>query len=154
MAKKKKAKARARTAPARKARKKASRGPKAVTTGKGPNAADIGRLFVELFNGHAPDAHIWDRLFHPAFESIEGHGVNLCYSGRKAAEQKAREFLERNIVHGASAEGPFVGSTGFSVKFRVDLEEKPSGKRQVMEDIAVYTVRNGKVVREEFMYRF
>ena len=55
-------------------------------------------------------------------------------------------------MHGASAEGPFVGATGFAVKFTIDLETKSTGKRETMTEVGVYTVKNGKIVQEEFMY--
>ena len=57
-----------------------------------------------------------------------------------------------HTLHGASAEGPYIGATGFAVKFRVDVTENASGKRLLMEEVGVYTVENGKIVREEFMY--
>jgi hypothetical protein len=34
----------------------------------------------------------------------------------------------------------------------IDTEERGTGKRRVMEEMAVYTVAKGKVIREEFMY--
>ena len=54
--------------------------------------------------------------------------------------------------NGASAEGPFVGAQGFAIKFKMDVEELNTGTRRVSEEVGVYTVNNGKIVREEFMY--
>ena len=67
-------------------------------------------------------------------------------------EAKAHEWLATHTVHSASAEGPYLGSTGFSIKFKMDVEDKTNGQRVVMEEVGVYTVQNGKVVCEEFMY--
>jgi hypothetical protein len=50
-------------------------------------------------------------------------------------------------------EGPWVGATGFALKYRIDVSQKSTGQRSHMEEIAVYTVRNGKIVREEFHFR-
>ena len=52
----------------------------------------------------------------------------------------------------AHAEGPYVGATGFSVKFRMDIKDNSTGRRTIMEEIGVYTVFNGKIIQEEFMY--
>jgi hypothetical protein len=34
----------------------------------------------------------------------------------------------------------------------MDVEEKKTGNRRTMREVGVYTVENGKVIREEFMY--
>jgi hypothetical protein len=48
--------------------------------------------------------------------------------------------------------GPWVGATGFAVKFALEASQKSTGNRIQMEEIAVYTVHNGKIVREEFHF--
>ncbi len=60
--------------------------------------------------------------------------------------------MSDNVIHGASTEGPFVVSTGFAVRFRMDVETKSTGQRRVMDEVGVYTVEDGKIVCEEFMY--
>lgn len=131
-------------------RAKASAGPKPVSSGRGTTPAEIGRELVRMFNAHTPDREIWDKFFSPGLVSIEGNG--MAWTGRKATEAKSAEWLAQHTVHGASAEGPYVGATGFAVKFRMDVEVKASGQRITMEEIGVYTVKNGKVIQEEFMY--
>jgi hypothetical protein len=34
----------------------------------------------------------------------------------------------------------------------MDVETKSTGKRETMNEVGVYTVQNGKIIREEFMY--
>jgi hypothetical protein len=60
--------------------------------------------------------------------------------------------MSTHRLHGASAEGPYIGASGFSVKFAMDVEDTTTNDRSLMEEIGVYTVQNGKIVREEFMY--
>jgi hypothetical protein len=81
-----------------------------------------------------------------------GGGAGLEWVGRKAVARKGSEWHAENRIHGASAEGPFVGSTGFAVRFRMDVEQLASGSRSHFDEVGVYTIRNGKIVREEFMY--
>ena len=40
----------------------------------------------------------------------------------------------------------------FAVFFRFDLTNKPSQQRLAMEEVGLFTVENGKIVREEFFY--
>lgn len=124
-----------------------------VTTGGGADCLEIGREFVALFNARTPDAEIWDRLFTREFTSVEGFGVNTAFHGRKAVTEKCDGWLSAHTVHGCSCEGPFAGSTGFSVRIQIDRTENATGRREVSEEVAVYTVRDGKIVSEEFYYR-
>jgi ketosteroid isomerase-like protein len=38
------------------------------------------------------------------------------------------------------------------VGFRYDVTNKPSGRRMTMDEVGLYTVQGGKIVREEFFY--
>ena len=120
-----------------------------VSTGSGPNPEAIGQSLVEMFN-KGQFGQIEAKWWSPAIESIEGFG--MAWKGRAAVESKNADWMSQNTVRGASAEGPYIGASGFSVKFRMDVEEKASAKRTIMEEIGVYTVKNGKIIREEFMY--
>ncbi len=137
--------------PARKPTKK-SPAPKPVKTGRGPTPAEIGTAVVANINAGRPDKLIWDKFWSPAVASVEGAGVALGWTGRKAMEAKCNEWLAGHTIHGCAAEGPYLGASGFSVKLRMDVEDKSTGRRTLMEEIAVYTVLNGKIIREEFMY--
>jgi hypothetical protein len=123
-----------------------------VSTGKGPSAADVGRDFVALFNARTPDQEIWNKLFAKEFTSVEGHGANVAFHGRAAVTAKCDQWLSSNTIHGCSCEGPYAGSTCFAVKIRIDKTDNSTGRREVMEEVAIYTVQDGKVVREEFCY--
>jgi hypothetical protein len=123
-----------------------------VTTGAGATPSEIGAALVEHFNAMRPDSELWDRYFHERWESIEGFNAHMGWRGRAAVEAKSKEWIGKHAVHAAKATGPFVGSTGFAVHFEMDVEEKATGKRMHMREVGVYTVQDGKVVREEFMY--
>ncbi|MEO1658629.1 MAG: nuclear transport factor 2 family protein [Pseudomonadota bacterium] len=50
-------------------------------------------------------------------------------------------------------DGPFYDGSGrFSVIFRFRVKEKESGNIIDMQEVALYTVEGGKIVREEFFY--
>jgi len=54
-------------------------------------------------------------------------------------------------VHSFKASEPFVAHDRFVVQYDVDVTDKGSKKRMQMSEVGVYTVKNGKIVREEFL---
>lgn len=126
--------------------------PYPVDTGSGATPIEIGQSLVEMFNqGKWED--IEKKWYSKDLTSIEGVGVHLAWVGYPAVRAKGEEWMKEHQIHGATAEGPFVGSTGFSVRFRMDVETRSTGTREIMDEVAVYTVQDGKIVIEEFMYR-
>jgi len=62
------------------------------------------------------------------------------------------EWWEKNMqVHSAKVTGPFVARDTFVVQFDVDVTDKASNKRMQMSEVGIYTVKEGKVAREEFL---
>ncbi len=56
-------------------------------------------------------------------------------------------------THGLTVEGPFVfGEESFAVIFGMDTTNKATGERSQGREVAVYHVKDGKIVREEFYY--
>jgi len=60
------------------------------------------------------------------------------------------EWVEVNGIR--IAEGPFLGANGFSVIIESDFTIRDTGDRHVFREVAIYTVENNKIVREEFFY--
>ncbi len=68
---------------------------------------------------------------------------------------KNQWWYDNNEVHSAKVEGPFPNNDRFAVKFHWDVTPKAGprkGKRMQMDEVGIYTVKNGKIVREEFFY--
>ncbi|MBS0196669.1 MAG: nuclear transport factor 2 family protein [Planctomycetes bacterium] len=128
----------------------ASSDPRPVTTGKGAAPLEIGTRLVRDFNNGKFEIN--DDLWSKDIVSTEGLGVSSAWHGRKAVDAKNAWWNSTHKIHGASADGPYVGATGFAVKFRMDIEDTTSGARSEMVEIGVYSVQDGKIVREEFMY--
>ena len=141
--------------PARKpARAKAKPGPlsgaRPATSGRGPTPLEIGTAVVAHLNAGEDDAPIWKRFWSPSVVSVEG-GAGMAWHGRAAMEAKCSAWLAQNVVLGCRAEGPYVGCSGFAIRMTIDAEDVASGTRCSMTEVGVYTVQDGKVVREEFM---
>jgi hypothetical protein len=56
-------------------------------------------------------------------------------------------------VHSFKASEPFVAHDRFVVQYDADVTEKESKQRRQISEVGVYTVRDGKIVREEFLPR-
>jgi len=96
-----------------------------------------------------------NKLYSPKIVSIEPVGseaVPAELTGIDAIRGKNEWWFANNEVHSSQATGPFVGEGQFAVKYAFDVTAKPSGQRFQMEEMALYTVKDGKIVREQFFY--
>ncbi len=125
--------------------------PTQTTTGTGASPAEIGEAVASLLRSGTKDRDIWDAWWDgERITSIEGDGST--WTGRKALESKNEAWEAENEVTSFEIKGPFIGATGFALHFAVGLKNRKTGDAMNMTEVAVYTVENGKVVREEFMY--
>jgi ketosteroid isomerase-like protein len=96
------------------------------------------------------------RLYSPKIVSIEPVGDESMpaeMNGIDAIKGKNEWWFENNEVHAAEVNGPFVGEGGqFAVHYSYDTTFKPTGQRFQMTEMALYTVKDGKIVREQFYY--
>lgn len=129
----------------------ASSAPKPVKTGRGPSPAEVASSLVALMReGKFTEAE--DRWLAPGIVSVEGAGVSMAWTGKKAVLAKYRAWEADHEMHDMRVDGPWIGATGFAVKYGGDVTQKSTGQRTHMEEIAVYTVKDGKIVREEFHF--
>ena len=97
-----------------------------------------------------------DELYGEGIESVEAAAMGdqgRTQKGIEAIRGKNKWWVENHEVHSANVEGPWPhGDEKFAVRFTYDVTNKPSGNRMKMDEIAVYTVDGGKIVKEEFFY--
>jgi hypothetical protein len=96
-----------------------------------------------------------NKLYSPRIVSIESSGspeMPAEMSGLDAIRGKHQWWEENNEVHSLELNGPFVGEGQFAVQFTFDTTFKPTSRRQSMTEMALYTVKDGKIVREQFFY--
>lgn len=84
--------------------------------------------------------------------SIEPMGPETHARGRAALLAKRQWWYANHEIHETSAEGPYVAHDQFAVRFSLDVTAKASGQRMTMQEIGVYTVRDGRIVEERFLY--
>ena len=95
-------------------------------------------------------------LYSPDIVSVESMGNEQMpreMKGIDAIRQKNKWWGENNEVHSSVVDGPFIGEDKFAVYYNYDVTFKPTGQRTPMEEMALYTVKDGKVAREQFFYR-
>jgi ketosteroid isomerase-like protein len=69
--------------------------------------------------------------------------------GRKAVEGKTQWWNANHEVHDLKVEGPYVHGDQFVVRFKLDVT--PKGQKRIhLDEVGLYTVRNGRIVEESF----
>lgn len=79
-------------------------------------------------------------------------GPMAVSNGKEAVRQKGEWWAANHEVHGASVEGPYVNGDQFAVRFSFDITPKATGERVTMDEVGLYTVKDGKIVEERFYY--
>jgi hypothetical protein len=113
------------------------------------STSEVAQSFTELCRaGKFEEAG--QRFWSEGVVSVEPMtGEMARMEGRKAVEGKGKWWSENHQVHSAKVEGPFVNGDEFTVRF--EFEVTPKGKSRVtMREIALYRVKDGKVVEERF----
>jgi ketosteroid isomerase-like protein len=104
------------------------------------------------------EARALDELYHPDAVSVEAAPM----PGADSAEVRGLDAIRRKHawwndafeVHEASVDGPFPhGTDRFALVFAFEATQRATGQRSGMREVAVYTVADGRIVREEFFYR-
>ena len=114
--------------------------------------AEIARDFADLLKRGDDEAaagkyNADDIVSHEAQEGP----MSVC-RGKDAVKAKGDWWQANHEVHGSSVEGPFVNGNQFAVRLQYDLTPKSTGKRVTMQEVALYTVKDGKVAEERFFY--
>ena len=96
-----------------------------------------------------------ETLYSPQIESHEAMsmpGMPADSTGLDFVRKKNKDWAESMEVHSSEVDGPFPLGDRFAVHFKYDATSKKDNKRMKMEEVALYTVKDGKIVKEEFFY--
>jgi ketosteroid isomerase-like protein len=118
------------------------------------NALEIGKRYVALCKEGKFDECL-DELFADDAISVEAGappGMDRSAKGLAAIRAKGEWWRNNHTVHRVEVSQAFPNDNRFAVRFLFDVTIKPSGKRFSMDEIALFTVENGKITREEFFY--
>jgi hypothetical protein len=82
----------------------------------------------------------------------EGGMAAHITKGKAAVAEKGKQFASMiEERHGGSCSEPVVGGRYFSISMTLDATMKGMG-RQLLDEVCVYEVKDGKIVNEQFFY--
>src|SRR6516165_4857373 len=117
------------------------------------NTEEVANKVVELTRKQAWREAV-NSLYAKDVVSVEAQGMggeSPEKRGIDAVRGKADWWIDNMQVHSFEVHGPFVAHDRFVVQYDVDVTDKNSKNRMQMSEVGVYTVKNGKIVREEFL---
>ena len=86
-------------------------------------------------------------------EAYSAGGGSPETRGKQGVRGKIDWWVNSMDVHSFEAQQPFVGHDRFVVQFDAEVSDKKSKERRKLSEVGVYTVKDGKIVREEFLPR-
>ncbi len=119
------------------------------------NTEQVAQKVVELVRQQAWKEAV-DTLYANDIVSVEARtrdGSSPETRGIKGVHEKVDWWINTMEIHSFKVSGPFVAHDRFVVQYDVDVTDKDSKKRFQMSEVGVYTVKDGKIVREEFLPR-
>ena len=123
-------------------------------TTKTPSTQEIATELAQLCSqGKFEEAT--EKFYSPDIVSVEPiapPGQSRESKGIEAVRKKGEWWVSNHEVHSVKVEGPLVAGSHFAVTFKLDVTFKPEKKRFTLEEIGVYQVADGKIVKEEFFY--
>ena len=118
---------------------------------------EVGKKLVELCRD-GKNIEAVDMLYDKEIVSIEVHGdekMPARMQGIDAIRGKNTWWFDNHQVHGGQVEGPFPHGDRFIIYMKSDVTPRVgpfAGQRMTFQEAGLYTVRNGKIVQEEFFY--
>ena len=119
------------------------------------NTEEVAKKVVDLTRKQAWHEAI-NALYDKEIVSIEARpneSGSFETRGIDGVRGKADWWVKSMELHSFKVSGPFVAHDRFVVQYDVDVTDKSSKKRMQMSEVGVYTVKDGKIVREEFLPR-
>lgn len=117
------------------------------------NTQEVGAQVAELVRQKEYEKAI-DTLYADDIVSVEAHSQEGMPAEMRGIEQvrgKTKWWIANMEVHSTNVSEVFSAHDKFALRYDVDVTDKSSNKRMKMSEIAIYTVKNGKVAREEFL---
>jgi hypothetical protein len=119
------------------------------------NTEEVAKKVVELVCKQAWHEAL-DTVYDKDIVSVEARtmdGSSPETRGIAGVREKVDWWVDNMQVHSFQAKGPFVAHDRFVVQYDADVTDKNSKKRMQLSEVGVYTVKDGKVIREEFLPR-
>jgi hypothetical protein len=112
----------------------------------------VARKFVEMCN-QGKNFDVMRTMYAADIVSVEADGKETA--GQGPVIKKSEVWVSDKAFNGETVAGPFFNAANpdqFVVYFALDITPKSTGKRVVVQEVGVYTVKNDKITREQFFY--
>ncbi len=114
------------------------------------NTEEIAKKVVELVRKQAWYEAL-DTLYDDNIVSVEATTPET--RGKEGVRGKVDWWVDAMEVHSFKAGEPFVAHDRFVVQYDAEVSDKKTRERRKLSEVGVYTVKDGKIVREEFLPR-
>ncbi|MGI8437841.1 MAG: SnoaL-like domain-containing protein [Chthoniobacterales bacterium] len=117
------------------------------------NTQEVAKRLVELCQKGEFEKAV-NTLYAEDIVSVEPQAMGDIPAEAKGLDAvcaKSTWWIKNHEIHSMDATGPFVARDTFVVRFDMDVTNKPPGKRMKGSEVGIYTVKDGKVSREEFL---
>ena len=114
--------------------------------------AELARDFTELLK-RGDDEAAAEKYNADDVVSLEAmDGPMAVCRGKEAVKRKGEWWRQNHDLHSASIDGPFVNGDQFAIRLKYDVTPRETGKRVSMEEVGLFTVKDGKITEERFYY--
>jgi ketosteroid isomerase-like protein len=115
---------------------------------------DLAKRYVALCKEGKFEACLGE-LFAKDAVSVEAGGppgMDRTAKGLDAIRAKGEWWGKNHEIHSLEVQGPYPNDDRFIVRFTMDITIKQQNLRVTMDEMGLFTVKDGKIVREEFFY--
>lgn len=119
------------------------------------NTEEVAKKVVELVRKQAWYEAL-DTLYDDDIVSVEAYsagGGSPETRGKEGVRGKIDWWVNAMEIHSFKASEPFIAHDRFVVQYDAEVTDKQSKQRRQMSEVGVYAVKDGKIVREEFLPR-
>jgi len=85
-------------------------------------------------------------------EAVPGATGSRETLGKKAVIEKSAKWASQYEILSGSIDGPYLSGDRFAVTFQFVVTSKTTGVTSTLNEIAIYTVENDLITKEEFFY--
>lgn len=117
------------------------------------NTEQVAKKVVELTRKQAWHEAL-DALYAKDIVSVEARsmdGGSPETRGIDGVRGKVDWWVNEMEVHNLKVGGPFVAHDRFVVQYDLTVGNKKTGEKMELSEVGVYTVKDGRIVREEFL---
>jgi len=112
----------------------------------------VAQQFVKMCR-EGKNFDVMKTLYSPHIVSVEGDGNETI--GQGPVIKKSENWVSDKVFNGETVAGPFYNGANpdqFVIYFILDITIKATGQRLNRDEVAIYTVQNDLITREQFFY--